>query len=284
MDGNEEMDEVGWEVDADGESIAIAELIGRQIKLWREAAGLRVVEFADLMGYGENLIHKVERGARIPRPEFLERADEVLHASGHLKALKKDAEKARYPKKVRDLAKLEAQAVELCAYNNSVIHELLQTEEYALSEVQNRQPPLPEREVERRVAGRMARQEIVNDESGLPVFGFVQCESTLRRANGGRMVMRRQLEHLLEVGQLRNVSIQVLPLESEENAGLSGPLTVFKLKDGSTMGHLEVQLISRLVSDPRDLHTLEMRYGMIRAQALTPRESRAFIEKVRGET
>ncbi|MCI3932599.1 helix-turn-helix domain-containing protein [Streptomyces sp. AN091965] len=278
------MDEVGWEVDADGESIAIAELIGRQIKLWREAAGLRVVEFADLMGYGENLIHKVERGARIPRPEFLERADEVLHASGHLKALKKDAEKARYPKKVRDLAKLEAQAVELCAYNNSVIHGLLQTEEYALSEVQNRQPPLPEREVERRVAGRMARQEIVNDESGLPVFGFVQCESTLRRANGGRMVMRRQLEHLLEVGQLRNVSIQVLPLESEENAGLSGPLTVFKLKDGSTMGHLEVQLISRLVSDPRDLHTLEMRYGMIRAQALTPRESRAFIEKVRGET
>ncbi|MEV0438053.1 helix-turn-helix transcriptional regulator [Streptomyces spectabilis] len=278
------MDEVGWEVDADGESIAIAELIGRQLKLWREAAGLRVVEFADLMGYGENLIHKVERGARIPRPEFLERADEVLHASGHLKALKKDAEKARYPKKVRDLAKLEAQAVELCAYNNSVVHGLLQTEEYAQAEVQNRQPPLPEREVERRVAGRMARQEIVNDESGLPVFSFVQCESTLRRANGGRMVMRRQLEHLLEVGKLRNVSIQVLPLDREENAGLGGPFRVLKLKDGSTMGHLEVQLLSRLVSDPRDLHTLEMRYGMIRAQALTPRESLAFIEKVRGET
>ncbi|MEI5102061.1 helix-turn-helix transcriptional regulator [Streptomyces sp. PmtG] len=278
------MDEVGWEVETDDESSAIAELIGRQIKCWREAAGLRVVQFGERMGYGENLIHKVERGARIPRPEFLDRADEVLGAGGHLVALKPDAEKARYPKKVRDLAKLEAQAVELCAYNNSVVEGLLQTEEYAQAEVQNRQPPFPEREVERRVGGRMARQEIVNDESGVPVFSFVQCESTLRRANGGRMVVRRQLEQLLEVGQLRNVTIQVLPLDREENAGLGGSFRVLKLKDGSTMGHIEVQLFSRLISDPRDLHTLEMRYGMIRAQALTPRESLAFIEKVRGET
>ncbi|QIB43999.1 helix-turn-helix domain-containing protein [Streptomyces aureoverticillatus] len=277
-------DDVGWEVDSDDESSAIAELIGRQIKRWREAAGLRAVEFGERMGYGENLIHKVERGARIPRPEFLDRADEVLNAAGHLRGLKPDAERARYPKKVRDLAKVEQQAVEVCTYNNSVIHGLLQTQEYAEAEVRNRQPPFPEDEVERRVAGRMARQGIVDNASGLPVFGFVQCESTLRRSNGGRMVMRRQLERLLEVGQLRNVSIQVLPLDREENAGLGGPLTVFKLKNGTTLGHLEVQLISRVITDLRELQTLEMRYGMIRAQALTPRESLAFIEKVRGET
>nr|WP_030668817.1 helix-turn-helix transcriptional regulator [Streptomyces sp. NRRL B-1347] len=278
------MDEVGWEVDADGESIAIAELIGRQIKFWREAKRLRAVQFGELLGYGEDLIHKVERGVRIPRPEFLERADEVLEAGGHLRALKPDAEKARYPKKVRDLAKLEQQAVELCAYNNSVVHGLLQTQEYAQAEVQNRQPPFPEHEVERRVAGRMARQGIIDRTSGRPVFSFVQCESTLRRANGGKMVMRRQLEHLLEVGALRNVTIQVLPLDREENAGLGGPFRLLKLKSGTTIGHLAVQLHSRVISDPRELQILEMRYGMIRAQALTPRESLAFIKEVRGET
>jgi hypothetical protein len=42
-------------------------------------------------------------------------------------------------------------------------------------------------------------------------------------------------------------------------------------------------LYSRLISDPREVHILEMRYGMIRAQALTPRESLAFIEQLRGE-
>ncbi|MFE6404273.1 helix-turn-helix domain-containing protein [Streptomyces alboflavus] len=278
------MDEVGWEVDSDDDSSAVAELIGRQIKFWREAAGLRVVQFGELMGYGENLIHKVERGARIPRPEFLDRADEVLKAGGHLKGLKPDAEKVRYPKKVRDLAKLEAQALELCTYNNSVIHGLLQTEEYAQAEVRNRQPPFPEEEVERRVAGRMSRQGIVDDASGLPVFSFVQCESTLRRGNGGRLVMRRQLERLLEVGQLRNVTIQVLPMDREENAGLGGSFRLLKLKNGTTFGHLAVQLLSRVISDPRELQILDMRYGMIRAQALTPQESRDFIEEVRGKT
>ncbi|MEL3949920.1 MULTISPECIES: helix-turn-helix domain-containing protein [Streptomyces] len=278
------MDEVGWEVDSDDESSAVAELIGRQIKFWREAAGLRVVQFGELMGYGENLIHKVERGARIPRPEFLDRADEVLNAGGHLKGLKPDAEKVRYPKKVRDLAKLEAQALELCMYNSSVIHGLLQTEEYAEAAIRNRQPPFPDDEVERRVASRMSRQAIVDNTSGLPVFSFVQCESTLRRANGGRLVMRKQLEHLLEVGQLRNVTIQVLPLDREENAGLGGSFRLFKLKNGTACGHLEVQLLSRVISDPRELQILDMRYGMIRTQALTPQDSRAFIEEVRGET
>ncbi|MFD5703150.1 helix-turn-helix domain-containing protein [Streptomyces lasiicapitis] len=277
-------DDVGWEVDSDDESSAIAELIGRQIKRWREAAGLRAVEFGERMGYGENLIHKVERGARIPRPEFLDRADEVLHADGHLGALKPDAERARYPKKVRDLAKLEEQAVELCAYNNSVIHGLLQIPEYAQAVIGNRRPPFPQDELDQRVAARMARRAVLDRAAAQPVFSFVQCESTLRRRLGGTMVMRAQLEHLLEVGKLRNVDLQVLPLDLEENAGLEGPLRLLKLKDGSTLGHVEVQLTSRMISNPKDLQILEMRYGIIRAQALTPRESRAFIEKVREET
>jgi hypothetical protein len=50
------------------------------------------------------------------------------------------------------------------------------------------------------------------------------------------------------------------------------------------VGHIEVQLINRLISDPKEIQVLEIRYGIIRAQALTPRESLAFIEKVLGET
>lgn len=50
------------------------------------------------------------------------------------------------------------------------------------------------------------------------------------------------------------------------------------------MGHVEVQLFNRLISDPKEIQILEIRYGIIRAQALTPRESLAFIEKVLGET
>lgn len=113
---------------------------------------------------------------------------------------------------------------------------------------------------------------------------FVQEEATLRRPIGGRMALRRQLEHLLDVGQLRHVAIQVMPTAVEEHSGLGGSLRVLKLKDGTTVGQNEVQLTSRLIADPKEVQILEMRYGTIRAQALTPRESLAFIEKALGET
>lgn len=98
------------------------------------------------------------------------------------------------------------------------------------------------------------------------------------------MVMRKQLEHLLEVGRLRNVEIQVMPTDREDHAGLAGSLHLLKLREGDTVGHNEVQLTSRLISNPKETQVLEIRYGIIRAQALTPRESLAFIEKALGET
>lgn len=53
---------------------------------------------------------------------------------------------------------------------------------------------------------------------------------------------------------------------------------------GTTVGHNEVQLVSRPISGPKEIQIPEMRYGIIRAQALSPRESLAFIENMRGET
>ncbi|WP_254706737.1 DUF5753 domain-containing protein, partial [Streptomyces lunaelactis] len=137
----------------------------------------------------------------------------------------------------------------------------------------------------RGVAGTEAgRPGSVGGSGAAPLLTFVQEEATLRRQVGGRMVLRRQLEHLLEMGSLGWVAIQVMPTETGEHAGLAGSLRVLKLKDGTAVGHDEVQLTSRLVSDPKEVQILEMRYGMIRAQALTPRHSLAFIEKLRGET
>jgi hypothetical protein len=124
--------------------------------------------------------------------------------------MKEDVEKARYPKTVRDLAKLEDEAIELGAYDNHQIHGLLQTQEYAQALYAMRRPAFTEDEIERYVAARMARKAVF-DRVPRPLLTFVQEETTLRRPVGGRMVLRRQLEHLLEVAKLRHVSIQVMP-------------------------------------------------------------------------
>ncbi|MEU9637411.1 helix-turn-helix transcriptional regulator [Streptomyces tendae] len=266
----------------DEETTAVLRTVGRQIKMWREAAGLRQAELGAAIGYGEEMVSSVERGRRVPKPDFLDKADEVLGAGGKLSTMKEDVEKARYPKLVRDLAKLEDEAVEMGAYASHHVHGLLQTPEYAEALYSMRRPAYTDDEIERHVAGRMARK-VVFEPQPRRTITFVLEEVTLRRPYGGRMVLRHQLEHLLEVGALRHVELQVMPTDREEHAGVMGSFRLLKLRDGKTLGHSEGQLYSRVIHDAREVQVLEMRYGMIRAQALTPRESLAFVEKVLGE-
>ncbi|WP_327398446.1 helix-turn-helix domain-containing protein [Streptomyces phaeochromogenes] len=262
----------------------ILEMVGRHVRRWRERAGLTQAELGRRIGYTEHQVSAVERGRRIPKPVFLDKADEALGAGGMLAEFKEDVEKIRYPKKVRDLARLERDAIELGAYAAHQIHGLLQTKAYAEALYRMHRPMLDEDDIERNVAARMARQEIFTRRPA-PFLSFIQEEVTLRRPVGGKMEMQRQLERLLEVGQLRNVEIQVMPTDREDHAGLSGgSFLLLAPKNGHRVAHSEAALFNRVTSERRDVHLLEARYGIIRAQALTPRESLAFIEKLRGET
>ncbi|GAA3979273.1 helix-turn-helix transcriptional regulator [Streptomyces marokkonensis] len=279
-----EADEPGWEVDPDDEwGVAVVATVGRQLKLRREAVGMRAGEFGRAVGYGEDLVYKIEGGKRIPRPEYLEMADEVLGAGGLLAAMKEDVAKVRYPKRVRDLAQMEARAVEIGVYVCHSISGLLQTPEHARAAFESRQPPYSEEEVERMVAARMARQAIFDREPA-PAISFVLEEAPLRRPLGGTMVWRRQLERLLEVGRLRNVTLQVMPTHRETHPGLDGKIELLKFEDGTAVGRSDGAFSGRPISDPRQLRVLELRYGTIRAQAFPPGESLAFIEQLLGET
>jgi transcriptional regulator with XRE-family HTH domain len=277
-------EEPGWEVDPDDEwGLAVLATVGRQLKLRREAVGMRAADFGKVIGYGEDMVYKVEGGKRIPSPEYLDNADEALKAGGLLSAMKKDVEKVRYPKKVRALAEAEAKAVEIGVYECNNVHGLLQTEEHMRALFEVWLPAYSEEEMERMTAARMARRSIF-ERAPMPMLSFVQEEATLRRPVGGKMVWRRQLERLLELGQLRNVSFQVMPTDREEHFGTGGVVEVLKFPDGTAVGRSDGVFNGRPVSEPKQVRILELRYGMIRAQALTPRESRAFIEQLLGET
>ncbi|MEU5089463.1 helix-turn-helix transcriptional regulator [Streptomyces sp. NPDC021356] len=279
-----EADEPGWEVDPDDEwGVAVITTVGRQLKLRREAAGLRAAEFGKAVGYGEDLVYKVEGGKRIPRRDYLIMSDQVLNAGGLIVAMWEDVKRVRYPKKVRELAKLEAQAVEIAIYESNGINGLLQTADHAKALFEAMQPPYSPDEVERMVAARVARASVF-ERSPAPALSFVLEEAALRRPIGGRMVWRQQLGRLLEVGRLHNVVLQVMPLDCETHSGMDGRIELLKFTDGSAVGRSDGAFNSRPTSEPKHLRILELRYGTIRAQALSPRESLVFIEQLLGET
>ncbi|AKN71025.1 DNA-binding protein [Streptomyces sp. PBH53] len=279
-----EEEEPGWEVEPDDEwGLAVLATVGRQLKLRREAVGMRVADFAKAIGYGEDLVYKVESGKRIPRPEYLDKADEVLGAGGLLAAMKEDVEKVRYPRRVRALAEREAKAVEVQLYDPLNIHGLLQTPEYARALLLMRRPAYSSEQVERYLSARMARKSIFERDPA-PEMSFVLEEWTLRRPLGGKEALRGQLEHLLKVSELRGVELQVMPMDREEHAGSAGGIEVLKFADGSAVGRSPAVVNGRPVEEPRYLRILELRYGIVRAQALTPRESTTFIEHLLGAT
>ncbi|MCI3153630.1 MULTISPECIES: helix-turn-helix domain-containing protein [Streptomyces] len=280
----EEADEPGWEVDPDDEwGVAVITTVGRQVKLRREAVGMRAAEFGRAVGYGEDMIYKIEGGKRIPRQEFLDKADEVLGAGGLIAAAWEDVKKVRYPKKVRALGKLEGKAVEIGLYECNSIHGLLQTPEHARALFEACQPPYSPDDVERMVTARMDRQSVF-DRNPAPAIHFVMEEAPLRREIGGTMVWHRQLERLLELGRLWNVTLQVMPTKSDAHPGLDGRIELLKFADGTAVGRGDGAFNGRPVSEPRQLRILELQFNTIRAQALTPRESLAFLKRLLGET
>ncbi|MGW3249333.1 helix-turn-helix domain-containing protein [Streptomyces fungicidicus] len=255
---------------------------GRQMKLLREAAGLTQAELGALVGYGEAQIASVEQGRRIPKPELIDAVDRAVGGGGVLSAMKGEVGRARYPGFARRYVQLEAEAVELHVYDNHIVNGLLQTEEYARAVFTMRRPLLDEETIEQRVAARLARQEIFARKSR-PLMSFVIEEPVLHRPVGGNEVLRGQLEQILLIGHNRNVEVQVMPTSRTDHAGLSGPFTLLETVGQRRIAYAEVASISGLLTERKEVRELEAQYGIIRAQALTPSESLAYIEKLLGE-
>ncbi|CAM5744743.1 helix-turn-helix transcriptional regulator [Streptomyces hirsutus] len=96
-------------------------------------------------------------------------------------------------------------------------------------------------------------------------------------------MLRGQLEQILLAGRRPTVEVQVMPLGSEENAGMAGPFILIETAEGRRIAYVEVQNVSHVHTERRLVKGLEVKYGILRAQALTPRASLSHIEELLGE-
>ncbi|MFE7109184.1 Scr1 family TA system antitoxin-like transcriptional regulator [Streptomyces sp. NPDC057575] len=262
--------------------------LGKQIKVLRERAGMSQKDLGLAAHCGEDLISAMERGVRTPQPEFLIRVDPLLDAGGVLRAAVDEVREAltrartRHPDWFRNYARVEAEALALHDYSNQAVPGLLQTEEYARSIFTQRQPFLDEETIERRVADRLDRQRIF-ERWPVPTMTYVLEEVVLQRPIGGRAAHGRQLRQLLHTGQMRTVTLQVMPTNREEHPSLDVSFIMLTPKGRQQVAYTEAYGHPRLITDPDEVRVFSERYGIIRSQALTPRESLTLIEKMLGE-
>ncbi|MER7570258.1 helix-turn-helix transcriptional regulator [Streptomyces sp. NPDC126514] len=268
--------------EADG-TTGLFTAVGKMLRLLRERKGLTQKEFGALVGYGPDAISAVERGVRTPQPDLLEKADEILDAGGLLKEVIPEVQAAmtkartRHPEWYRDYAGLEAEAVELHFYANHGVPGLLQSEDYARAVFAKRRPFLDEETIERRVADRLSRQQVF-ERRPAPIVSYVLEEVVLDRPIGGRRVHVNQLRHLLQVGSMQNVEIQILPTSLEEHPNMDGAFNLLTHKRHGQVAYTEVQGYPRLTTDSEEVRKIADRYGIMRAMALSPSETRKLIE------
>ncbi|MEW2547029.1 helix-turn-helix transcriptional regulator [Streptomyces sp. NPDC047002] len=124
---------------------------------------------------------------------------------------------------------LEESAKTIREYEPHFVPGVLQTEAYTreiLTTTAVGQPD-PGR-VERQVALRMRRQSLLTRQENPPNFWAVIDETVLRRPVGGAALMAEQVERLLEITQLPNVTLQVAALASGHHPGTYSPFVLFR--------------------------------------------------------
>jgi transcriptional regulator with XRE-family HTH domain len=176
---------------------------------------------------------------------------------------------------------LEQAAAIVRTYEAQFVPGLLQTPDYARAVINLGHGHESAPEVDRRVALRTRRQDVLTRPEPATLWAVID-EAALRRPIGGNQVMRGQLEHLVRVAELPNVTVQVLPYSAGGHAAAGGPFSILRFPelDLPDIVYLE-QLTSALYLDKRhDLDQYQAVMDKLSVQAVTPEGTPRLLREI----
>ncbi|PWG09862.1 XRE family transcriptional regulator [Streptomyces sp. V2] len=123
---------------------------------------------------------------------------------------------------------LEEAASSLQWYESELVPGLLQTPDYARTVI-GFVPDRDEEEIERRTHVRITRQVLLTRVTDAPKVDVVLNEGVLHRPVGSAKIMADQLNRLVELDELDNVNIRVMPYSAGLHKGMaSGPFVLLR--------------------------------------------------------
>jgi transcriptional regulator with XRE-family HTH domain len=265
--------------------------LGAQLRRLREAGGITTEEAAEAIRATHSKISRLERGRTGAKQRDVadllslygvtdetEREEILVLARQSTTSGWWQQYSDVLPKWLELYVGLEEAASVIRTYEVQFVHGLMQTEDYARAVILIANAHAPAQEIDRRVSARMRRHKLLT-RPGAPELWAVLDEAALRRPPDGPEVMRAQLEHLLQLTDLPNVTLQIVPFSAGPHAAAGGPFTILRFPepDLPDLVYLE-QLNSALYLDqPADVTGYMTIMNQLSVQAETPAASKAML-------
>src|SRR5262252_6032942 len=260
----------------------------------RESMGKSGDAVAAALKWSPSKISRYERAKTGLQPREVERLLDYYEITGPrrelLLALAEDASQKGWWEQFTDALSpdyqefigLEHEASTIAIWHVDVVTGLLQTEAYARHIISsyNRVEPVAPGMIERLVRVRMRRQQVLDRMPELQL-SVVLDESILRRRIGNEQVMYEQLQRLAQEAERPNVTLQILPLDTQHTVtGESfvlfrfGPENDAMLQDMVSTEHLRNAFY---VEGELDTYLYRIAFQMRADAALDPASSRDLI-------
>ncbi|MEV6806220.1 helix-turn-helix transcriptional regulator [Streptomyces sp. NPDC017248] len=263
--------------------------LGQELRRLRELKGMTAEEVAERLLVSQSKISRLENGRRSISQRDVRDLCGVYEVEDQrivdsLMEMARDSRQQGWWHTFGDIPYsvyigLETDAESLRVYEPQLVTGLLQTRSYAEALVRGALPETSTEEIDKRVKVRMRRQERVTADHNPLRLWVVLDEAALRRVVGSRLIMREQLEHLIEMSQLPHVTVQVLPFEVGAHPGLNGQYAILEFSDAadSSVVYLEGVTSDLYLEKAQDVQKYAVMYEHLRAQSLNVEASRHFI-------
>ncbi|QDY07501.1 helix-turn-helix domain-containing protein [Micromonospora sp. HM134] len=173
---------------------------------------------------------------------------------------------------------LEAEAESLRTYEAESVPGLLQTEAYAREMFRR---TAGEEGLERKVAARLRRQEVLHRDSPRVELSVVLNEAVLLRPVGGPAVMAEQLTHMARVAQSPNVTCYVLPFSAGGHPAMSTPYVILTFADAAdnSVVYLDNLTVGLALEEAGHVRGYTLVHEELCRMALDPERSLARLEE-----
>ncbi len=265
-----------------------------ELKKLREESGLTCSQVGRELDWSGSKVNRLETGQGRVQPSdidalcrFYKTSDEMREL---LKSLAKDSKTKGWwhahgdavPSWFSVYVGLEQAASSLRTYQNEFVPGLLQTADYAAELSRASSDHGPE-EIQRLVDVRMRRQELLTGPTPPDLWAVIH-QSALMHVIGSRQVMDAQLERMLEMVKLSNVTVQVLPFDAGAYP-VTGTYTIlgFPEQEDPDVVYREGLTDSVYLEQPTDVNHYTKAFDHLRAMALSPQRSAELIRKTLEE-